>query len=424
MKTHFDKLPKRILELISLARKSAQRLNYELYLVGGFVRDMILGVPNFDLDIVVQGKDGIDVAVDLARQSGAKLLTHKRFKTATLITDDKIKIDIATARSEIYQSPGQLPKVSNEGIREDLKRRDFTINAMAIKIEPFSPGHLIDIFGGRQDIRDKKIRILHDVSFIDDPTRMLRAIRFEQRFGFKIESHTLRLLKQARQSKMLNLVNPHRLKDEIILIFKEKDTLDCLKRIKELLSFSFINPRVNLNKEKIDSLKSLEKTIQWFNREFPRRRKLDAWLMYFIVLISNLKLKEIQSLFAKFAFSRGEAIRAISFKRIVDNSLEDKLKLRLSASRLYRLLEPLSYEVILIIKARSKNKLLKKNISEFLNLHNGKRIHITGKDLIDLGIPCGPVYKKILRGVLYARLDGKVKTKEEELRLARQLAKR
>lgn len=423
MKSHFEKLPQRILELISKAGKSARRLNAKLYLVGGFVRDMILAVPNLDLDMVVEG-EGIELAADLAEKIQARILVHKRFKTATLITNDKIKIDIATARSEIYKAPAQLPVVTDGDIKDDLGRRDFTINAMAIQIEPFNPGALIDIFAGRDDIRKKKIRVLHDLSFIDDPTRILRAIRFEKRYGFKIEPHTLRLLKQARQSKMLTLVNPHRLKNEIISIFKEAHPLSSAKRLRELWGLSFISPRLGLNQKKIKFFDSLEKTICWFNREFPRHRKLDAWLMYVIGLVSNLNPKEIQALFNRFAFSRGEAMRAISFKKAIDSKLEDRLKLKMRPSQLHSLLEPLSYEVILMIKARSGHKLLNKNIVEFLKLHNGIRTHLKGSDLVQLGIPRGPHYQKILRHLLYARLDKKVKNRDEELRLVKQLVKR
>ena len=383
----------------------------------------MLGLPNFDLDITIEG-DGLDFATKLADRLKARLSLHKRFKTATLLTQDRIKIDISTARSEIYKTPASLPIVTCGAIKDDLKRRDFTINAMALSIKPFEPERLIDFFNGRKDIRNKKIRLLHDLSFIDDPTRMLRAIRFEQRYGFRIEPESLNLLNKARDSGVLGLVNPHRLKDEIVLIFKEDYPTKYVVRIEKLLGFSFISRRIRLNKKKIKYLDSIYKTIQWFNKELPQHRKLDTWLMYFIGLISDLNPKEIHSIFRRFAFSKGETKRALSFKKIIENSLESRLKMRLPASRLYRLLEPLSYEIILMIKARSKHKLLNKNIYNFLKIYNGMRIHLRGSDLVNLGIPRGPGYKKILERILYARLDRKVNNKQEELKLAQSLAKK
>ncbi|MDD5595678.1 MAG: hypothetical protein PHY94_05485, partial [Candidatus Omnitrophica bacterium] len=211
MRKYLEQLPKEIKDLLRLIGKTSGKLKMPAYLVGGFVRDLVLGVNNFDLDIAIEG-EGIVFAEDLSKELGGKLTLHRRFRTATLAPSHKLKIDIATARREIYPQAASLPEVRPGCLKDDLFRRDFTINAMAVSISGEDYGKLIDIFGGRNDLREKKIRILHDLSFIDDPTRILRAIRFQERFAFKIEPQTLKLLKAACRNKMLESVEPQRLR--------------------------------------------------------------------------------------------------------------------------------------------------------------------------------------------------------------------
>jgi tRNA nucleotidyltransferase (CCA-adding enzyme) len=193
--------------------------------------------------------------------------------------------------------------------------------------------------------------------------------------------------------------------------------------MKYLIGFSFITPHFHFYKKKIGFLNSIYEKIIWFKKEFPRKRALDTWLMYFIGLINDLKIIRISAICKKFAFSRGETKRILSYKTIIDK-LEKKLKKRLSAGCVYKLLEPLSYEVIVLLMARSSNKVLHKNIKEFLDVYNGMRIHVTGDDLALLGIPVGPNYKRILNKVLYAKLDKKINTREEELSFVKKLIKR
>ncbi|MCX5710840.1 MAG: tRNA nucleotidyltransferase, partial [Candidatus Omnitrophica bacterium] len=196
MKKYLERLPKEIRELVYFTKDLAAYRGMPAYLVGGFVRDLILGVRNFDLDIVVVG-DGIKFAEYFSRALKAKLIRHKRFGTATVVLKPGLKIDIATARSEFYPHPAHLPVVKPGSLKDDLFRRDFTINAMAISLVEKDFGRLIDCYGGKNDLKARSIRVLHALSFIDDPTRIIRAIRFEQRFDFKIDPDTLKLLKEA-----------------------------------------------------------------------------------------------------------------------------------------------------------------------------------------------------------------------------------
>jgi tRNA nucleotidyltransferase (CCA-adding enzyme) len=217
-------------ELLKKAAALADIKKLSLYLVGGVVRDLLLGHNNLDIDLVIEG-DAIGLATGLSKAIGGKLTTHPMFNTAK-IDLGKFSIDIAMARTETYAKPGSLPAVKPGTIITDLFRRDFTINAMAVYLNPDKYGELIDLYGGRDDLKNKLIRILHEKSFIDDATRIWRAIRYEQRLGFKIEPETLRLMK--RDKEMLETVGEYRLKRELDLALKEKESKKILLRADKL----------------------------------------------------------------------------------------------------------------------------------------------------------------------------------------------
>jgi len=421
MEKYLKRLPKEIQDLISLTSDLAYSNNMSAYLVGGFVRDLILGVKNLDLDIVVEG-DGIKFAEVLSQKLNVGLIRHRRFGTATVILKKHLKVDIATARQEYYPQPAHLPEVTCGVLKDDLMRRDFTINAMAISINRQDFSRFIDCFGGRQDLADKKIRVLHNLSFIDDPTRILRAIRFEQRYNFEIEPKTLKYLREAKKLKMLQRVQPQRLRDELILILKETHPLKPLNRIKGLIGFDFINPNLSLSKKTSVFLKSIENQISWFKREYPKRRKLDAWLIYFIGLIEPLNINNIKLICKKFAFRRGEEKRILAYKKLKPQFIKELSRDKIKASRVFSFLEPLSYEVIILIKAKFKNKKLKKHIKDFFEIYNGTHLYISGADLHRLGLTPGPYYQKIFRRVLNAKLDGLIRTKKEELGLIKKIS--
>lgn len=207
-----------------------------LYLVGGIVRDLLMERENVDLDFVVE-EDAIAFARCFANKSGRKIITHERFGTATVYDQSNSGIDFATARQEVYAEPGALPEVQAGTIEDDLWRRDFSINAMAIKINGRNVGLLVDPCGGRSDLETGIIRVLHERSFVDDPTRILRAIRFEQRFGFRFDEKTIFMLEKAVLTKMPRRVTLPRYFAQFKLIFDEPDPVFVMVRIKELGAF-------------------------------------------------------------------------------------------------------------------------------------------------------------------------------------------
>jgi len=422
MKKYLKKLSKEIKDLISLSGDIAAKNNLRVYLVGGFVRDLILGVDNLDLDIVVEG-DGIKFAEELSANLGSKLTRHKRFGTATIMAKPHLKLDIASARSEIYPYPASLPMVKPGTLKDDLFRRDFTVNAMAISINHSDFGNLVDYFSGKADLALGKIRVLHDLSFIDDPTRILRGIRFEQRYDFKTEPRTLKLLKEAVKQKMLEKVNPQRTRDELILMFKEKDPVKEIKRLNKLVGFDFISSKISVSTRTYNLLDFVTKEINWFKGTYPRHRHLDIWLIYFMVLIDKLSAAQAQGLCKKFALNKGEEIRILSFKDMERKLSSELNKKGLLSSEIFYMLEPLSYEVIILLLSKYKARNLLKNIKAFFDLLNGMRILTSGHDLRRLGIAPGPGYQKLFTEVLEAKLNGKVSTKAQELKLVRKLIK-
>lgn len=422
MKKYLNNLSTKVKNFIAKAGRSADRHNMTAYLVGGLVRDLFLGVKNLDLDIVVEG-DGIRFAEDIAGTLGVRLIAHRRFGTATLFINPDFKVDIATTRRETYPQPASLPVVERGSLRDDLARRDFSINAMAISINGNNPGELVDFFGGSSDISLRKIRVLHGRSFIDDPTRILRAVRFEQRYGFQIETDTLKYLKEAKRLGMLAKVQPHRLRDELILFLKERHPLKGVKRLNSLAGFAFISPRLSVSKKTYTLFSSIEKEISWFQKNFPANRMLDTWLIYLAALLEGTNSASIRSICKNFAFRRGEEKRILSYKKVANRIAGELGRQKIEPSEVFSLLEPLSYEVIILLRAKYKNANLRKHILRFLRVYNGMRIAIGGNDLAGLGIKPGPHYQKIFRKVLRAKLNGSVSSQEEELGMIKKITR-
>lgn len=271
-------LPVAMAEFIRQAGVLADDMGLQVYLVGGFVRDLLLGVGHFDVDLVVEG-DGIHFAQECARRLSLKVVTHGRFGTAALHGPDGFKADITSARKETYEKPAALPSVSKGGIKDDLFRRDFTINAMAIGINQNSYGEVFDFYGGRRDLEKKTVRALHPLSFIDDPTRILRAMRFEKRLSFRMEPRTLAWIREALGRQMLFSVQKHRLRDELVLIFKEHRPVSVLKRLWELCGYSFISPGLVYRDGWNAAHTRIQEAARWFTAHAVHKRYLDTYVM-------------------------------------------------------------------------------------------------------------------------------------------------
>ncbi|HAJ56943.1 MAG TPA: hypothetical protein DCL35_04150 [Candidatus Omnitrophica bacterium] len=415
-----NELPRPMADFIRLAGRFADQKGMGAYVVGGFVRDLFLGVANYDIDLVVEG-DAIAFAEGFCEKFSLHAVTHKRFGTATISGMEGFKADIASARKETYEKPAVLPAVSFGLIQDDLFRRDFTINAMAIAINASCFGRLMDFYGGQDDLKKGFIRALHPLSFIDDPTRILRAVRFEQRFDFKIERQTLSWIKEAVRRSMLHLVQKHRLRDELLLIFNEKMPLKPLKRLYALCGFSYISEGLRFQRHWPHYFQQASKRIAWYREHFANRRHIEPYAIYFSLFFYPLPLKDIKKAMLDFAFHKGASSRLVSLKENIHTIRNGLSKKNAMPSTVWRLLEPLSYEVVLLAEILSRHKEVSRHIEDFLFIYNGQRLHLKGEDLAGLGVEPGPHFKKILDKLLMAKIDGIVRDKEEELRLAQKL---
>ncbi len=227
-----ERLPPAVMQLLKNIGRKAGDMGLQAYAVGGFVRDLLLRNENFDIDVVVEG-DGIRLARALAEEGKGELRVHRRFGTATLRLSDRYRLDLATARLEYYEHPGALPQVEHSSIKLDLYRRDFTVNALAIHLHPDHFGELIDFFGGQKDLKERVIRVLHNLSFVEDPTRVFRALRFEQRIGFQIARQTHMLMENAARMELFGRLSGRRLFRELVLCLSEEKPLPVLKRLRD-----------------------------------------------------------------------------------------------------------------------------------------------------------------------------------------------
>ncbi len=406
-----DRFPEGVYRILVLAGKVADDMGANAYLVGGSVRDLLLGHANLDIDIVIEG-DGIRFAKDLAERLKAKVRSHHRFGTAN-ITLDKLKLDVATARTEYYESPAALPKVEMSSIKKDLYRRDFTINTLAIKLNARYFGLLIDFFGGQRDLREKTIRVLHNLSYVEDPTRAFRAVRFAERFGFKLSRHSENLIKSAIQMNLFERLSGSRLCDELLIAFSETNPVKTLKRLSDYGLLKVIHKNLAFDEKLESTLSSMYETLAWHTLLFLDE-KVDNGILYLIALLSNLDDEQ-----------RAEALRRLAppeaTRQIIQESIAESAeilgKLPLSDPvSLYHLLTSKRIELILFSMAITKDNRKKKEISQFLVELRKTKPFLTGRDLKKLGLPEGPLYSKIFRELLDERLRGTLKTEEDEKR--------
>jgi len=405
-------LPKRVLDYLARIGEIAQRQNTSSYLVGGVVRDLLLKVDNLDLDIVVE-RDGLALARVFADRFGGFITVHNRFYTANVGLRDGIKIDFATARRESYDYPGALPKVEKGSIEEDMARRDFGINAIAVKLNPGEFGRLVDFCGGIEDIHKQKIRVLHDRSFIDDPTRIFRAIRFEQRYQFSLDKSTETLLEGAIKNRLQKAISFDRLKDELVLILNEVKPIHAIRRMSEVGLLRYIHPKMRLTSRILSLLGKTEDTFFLFALPLLEH-VLKHWLVYFMVMLEGLKKKERADLSTKLRFTKLQRDRIINGKDLSNRLLKILKRKNLADSELYRELKRLPNEVILLAMIKTKSRLAMKRVFNYLNNLQKTSVHLTGKDLIKMGYKPGPHFRNIMGALLSSKLDGTISSREEE----------
>ncbi len=398
-------LPTELVSFMQAAGKIAVNKGQSLYLVGGVVRDLLLGKPNLDLDLVVEG-NAIELARQLAETRAGKITSYPQFNTAKMRWH-KWSIDFATARSETYAQPGALPTVKPNSIESDLFRRDFTINAMAIRLNPDRYGELIDQYRGRTDLEYKLIRVLHEKSFTDDATRIWRGLRYEQRLNFQLESSTLELLK--RDIPMLDTISGDRIRYELECIFQEEEPEKVLHRAQELNVLSRLHPKLQGN--------------GWLAKKFRAVRQLTApglpsFSLYLSLLAYHLSGEESEHLISYLGLSKPVA-QTVRDTTAIKNKLKTLAYPEISRSHISRLLHGYSPSAIMANSLASDSPLVHQHLEIYLNELRHVKPALNGDDLIKMGIAPGPRIKEILQQLHEARLDGKVTSKEDEEEMVR-----
>jgi tRNA nucleotidyltransferase (CCA-adding enzyme) len=414
------RIPGQTMKILTTISNTAEYYGNKVYLVGGIVRDLFLNMENKDIDIVVEG-DGITFAEKVAEKLDAKIKSHKKYGTSVLILPDGFRFDIATARTEYYAEPAALPVVKESALRHDLYRRDFTINTLAIKLNQHEFGQLIDFFGGYRDIQQKTIRVLHSLSFIEDPTRAFRAIRFKHKLDFTIEKQTLKLLSIAIDKGVFNRVSGSRIMNELKLIFASDNSAKATYTLNELGLLKVIDPSLICNKKAQQLLINLDEVINWFI-VLNKDKKIRKWLLYLMALSEASSQKAKADLAHRLAIAGEVKDIMLNYKENIDNFILQLISREIHApSDIYQLLKPYSIEELLFALAQERRKNIKSKIARYLTELINKKIKISGNDLIRMGVKPGPALGKILKEVHLAVLNGVVKNKKEEMGYAKKL---
>ncbi|MCF8055970.1 MAG: CBS domain-containing protein [Desulfocapsa sp.] len=412
-------LDRKFIVLLRTIGEVAEVSGFKAYAVGGFVRDLLLKQKNLDLDIVVEG-DGIVFAKNLVKQLGGRVKTHERFITAHVILPDGFKIDVATARLEYYEYPAALPTVELSSIKLDLYRRDFTINAMALQLNPSQFGTLIDFFNCQNDLKDKLIKVLHNLSFVEDPSRILRAIRFEKRMDFKIAKHTERLIRGAVKMDLFDKSTNPRIFSELQQIFAEENPIPAIKRLADFNLFQFLwpdlKPNLKVDRRFMHILTQAQRAISWFRLLYlEKNKKIKPWRIYLLAIMGRSPASRLQSFCERFQIPQKMCDELIQQKLLADelaNQLLDQAPTK--NSEIYRLFAPLSNDGLLYLMAIARKNEIKRLVSLYVTSLRTTQPLLNGQDLQELGYPPGEAFKKMLSMLTNARLDDVVHSWNDE----------
>ncbi|AXH99770.1 CBS domain-containing protein [Sporosarcina sp. PTS2304] len=392
-----QQLPEDICKLLVTIGEAASEMKTPVYLIGGIVRDILLGKPNNDIDIVAEG-NGIQLAKRMQELQGGEVLEHENFGTATWTTPSGLSIDMTSSRLEYYEQPAALPQVETSKLGDDLLRRDFTINAMAIRLNEEAFGELIDPFGGQHDLQQQKIKILHNISFIEDPTRIFRAVRFEERFGFSMDGHTEKLALESID-KMIYLT-PHRIIEEMKRLFTEGRPQKVVRRLFELHVWQQFGIHEKQLKPTVDAADRLHMLHSESAQDEPN------WFEYFL-----LPFYYNQSLYAAEKFSLTKSRRQL-LEEVQELDVEEKWKEAKTPGDFHRLVSDYSDSAILFMLAVDA---ISSHTTALDYLEQRRHIQhfLTGADLVKLGLKPGPAFSNILRHLAIEQLDGKVTSKAQ-----------
>ncbi|RME49306.1 MAG: CBS domain-containing protein [Chloroflexi bacterium] len=422
-----------LLELLEIASAAADRRGDQLYIVGGFVRDLLLGVEHGpDIDLVVDG-DAIGLARALQKEHGGRVRSHARFGTAKWILPDHWtsrrgvpnSLDFATARTEFYERPTALPSVERGSIKSDLRRRDFTINTMAISLNPDRCGELLDFFGGEADLERGLIRVLHNLSFVEDPTRILRAARLAERLGFEIEPRTRELIDDAVD--LLDRVSGDRIRHELFASFEEKEPERVLARLHEMGALQAIHPALVCDTWLAEKFRRLRESLtDWYRMSCrppgtrndrpsppsqPPTRPGPA--LYLALLTYRLDADTIEEIIKRLYVPSDLAglLRQMPALRAAEEQLQQP---ELRRSDVYHALEEFESDALCILWVATDDLTVRERAELFQRELQCIEPVLDGHYLRELGVPPGPIYREVLTAVRDARLNQEAKTRADE----------
>ena len=410
-------------KLLQTLGKTGDKLGYGTYVVGGFVRDLLINRKIEDIDIVVEG-DGIQFAKEFSKNYQLRTHGYKKFGTAVIIFPDGFKIDVASARYEYYKTPAALPTVERSSIKSDLFRRDFTINSLAICLNSNDYGTIIDFFGANRDLKDKSIRVIHNLSFVEDPTRIFRAIKFANRFDFKIGKVTSSLIKNAINVDCFKNLSGLRVLSELKQIFEEDDPIPAIKSLQSYGIEKLLHPELIIDNDTYKLFDEIYKVISWHDLLHVNEKYL-CWSLYFMALIKKSSYKTADELCSRLKLPEKEKAIVMKNRLKAQKSLsilEENLPLK--NSEIYSLLSVFKTELILFMIASASTKKSKKAITHYYTKLKNIKISVRGKDLLAMGLKPGHAFKKTLDATLNAKLDKIIKSKEEEITYAAEYVKK
>lgn len=413
-----EQLPRKIRGLLEVVATTADESGLSAYVVGGFVRDLLIGIENLDMDIVIEG-DGNLFAATLGEKLDGKVRNHAQFGTASLILPDGFKIDLATARKESYEHPGALPKVERSSIQTDLSRRDFSFNSLAVKLNGADAFSLIDFFDGQRDLEEKRVRVLHDQSFVDDPCRAFRAIRFEQRFGFALNQQTQALIKDAVKKRLVDRLSGRRLFNELTALLKERDPLPCLRRMKELGLLQFVHADLVLSNRDWEILEKV-------NAAFAASEKIllneppERWVVYLLGLLYFLEdlgpTAEHLQIPAKMRSNLDKDLQGCRKALTLLRCGEEP-----GPTQIYDAFAGLTAQaLVLLLATTDDDHMIQVALNFFTKYRHATVPDLTGGDLVQMGLKPGPLFQDVFAALRDARLDGRVKTREDEAALVKE----
>ncbi|MEW6230713.1 MAG: CBS domain-containing protein [Chloroflexota bacterium] len=447
-------------KLLQGASHAARHMGSSLYLVGGIVRDLLLGIPNFDLDLVVEG-DAIALARMLAAELGGRVKAHERFGTAKWLVPEALvapgevlslapshprekigdvserrlasshaalAIDFVTARTEFYEHPAALPEVEAGSLKQDLYRRDFTINTMAICLDRERYGELVDFYGGKKDLDRKLIRVLHSLSFVEDATRILRAVRLEQRLGFRIEKRTEELMVDARD--LLERVSGERLRHELYLSLQEEEPEKILRRLDQCGLLAYLHRELRYT-DWLGShcAQAREKIAEW-NERFPRaalapQRSLPR--VYLALLVYPMREDQVVDFTGRLKIT-GENSRLLRELGQFSSKARITLQPGPSPTAIYALYQKSPAELLYVlwftdeVPGKPEEPLpfaVSESVELFLHKLKWLKVQVNGETLKSFGLRPGPVYRRLLNDLYQAKLNGKVESLEDEMAFVR-----